>query len=524
MAVMSGPEDAQAPQPSEDSPGSGPLAPRVLSGAAINLAGQLAALAAALLLTPLVVRGLGPDGYALYTLIGTFLGYLMMLTCGAGFATQRYGALYGGRGERGLLGAMLRFSVLLHLLAALVGGAALLFWRHGAADWIVSARVSVVESAAGVLLWTAVAAPFYFLLQCALNALYGLQRFRAYNALKALEAGLPLAAAAAVLALGGGLPRVAAAFAAVMAALAVLALALLRRELSGGAGPYASGERRAFLGFAGKSVFAQVFWLLMYQGDRLLIGGMLPLAELGFYSAASALARRFNILCCVVADTVLPMMAELEGRGERARLRRLYVKSTELSLFVILPLTVLLFMLIPQFLTLWLGADFGLRGTWPFRLLLLANLAYLATELPHYVALAAGAPELSGAMQGAKALLLVGLWPLLIPRWGIAGAAFGLLAAEWLVTPLFMRHVHRSLLDLRWGRYLREACLRPFLAAAALLAAVVLVRPLVSGWFSLVVVGAAGTAFYYGIGWKLIDESSRHAALEWLRARLARAK
>ena len=498
------------------------LAHRVLRSVELNLAGQLASMAVALWLTPVVLRGLGTEGYALYTLIGTGLGYLLLLTFGAPVATVRFTAFHHGRAEPARLAEVIRLSLLVHLIAAAAGAALLFLFRGPLLSWFGGG--GAVESAPKVLLLTACAAPFYASFQCSLNALFGLQRFAAYNLMKTAEAALPLAAAALTLASGRGLAAVAASYAAVQVALAAAGLWLLAPALAVDGRLPPKAERRDFLHFAGKSFPLQLFWLVMYAGDRLLVGGLLSLSDLGFYAVSASIARKFNVFCSVVADSVMPMMAELKGRGEGERLRNLYLKATELSLFVVFPVLILSFVLVPQFLTLWLGGDFGLRGTWPFRLLLLANFAYLATALPHYAAVASGAPEMSSAMQGTKTLLLIMLWPLFIPRWGIAGAALGLLAAEWLVTPFFLSFVHRRLLALSWTDYFSQAWARPALAALALAAYAFAARPYVGSWASLVASGSVGLLFFYGLGWRLLDKEAQVLLGEWAAAKWKKLK
>jgi len=485
------------------------LAHRVMRGVELNLIGQVASVIIALWLTPLVLRRLGTDGYALYTLIGTLLGYLMLLTPGVPVATVRFSAYHQGREERPRVSGVLRLALLIQLSAALAGGVILFAGRGRFTAWFVQASAGVVSSAPAVLAFAAFAAPFYFLFQLSLNALYGLQRFALYNVMKAAEAACPLAAAAAVLAAGGGLKAVAASFLGVQALLAVSGLLLLRADFAAGKGLPGRAERRDFISFAGKSAWLQIFWLVIYQGDRLIIGGFLTLSDLGFYAVSAAIARKFNAFCGVVSDSVMPMMAELKGRGETERLRNLYLKSTELSLFVVLPVLILSFALVPQFLTLWLGGDFSLRGTWPFRLLVLANLAYQWSTLPANAALSSGAPELTSALQGVKVILLLILWPMLVPRWGISGAAFALLAAEWAICPALLTYVHRRLLGISWRTYLAEACARPCLAASALAAYAFAARPFVGSWSSLLLAGALGALIFYWLGWRLLDEEAR---------------
>ncbi len=495
------------------------LAHRVMRGVELNLLGQAASFAAALLLTPWVVHGLGTEGYALYTLLGTALGYLLLLTGGTGIGGQRFTATLLGRGDKGGVSGLLRYSLTLHIAAALLGAAALWLGRGAIAAAFIDPQGRIAERAPFVVSCAAAAALPSFLLQFCLHALYGAQNFPAYNLLRALESAAPLAAAALALWGGGGLRMVALSFVAVQGALALLSL-FLARPLLAPKPVRSERQRKDFLLFSAKSWVGQVFWMLMYQGDRVFIGALLPLSQLGFYAVSAALARKFNVLCGAVADSVLPMMSELHGRGEDARLRRLYLKATEVSLFIVLPLSVLSFVLVPQFMTLWLGPEFSHRGTWPFRWLLLANFAYLATQLPHYAALAKGAPEYTGLQQGAKTALLFLTWSLLIPRLGILGAALGLAFAEWAITPFFLAYAHRKLFGLGWWEYFTQACWRPCVAGLGFAALGLFSHSFIGSWLGLCSFGASGLALFYALGYRLLDADAKKLLKGWAEKKL----
>src|SRR5581483_12206046 len=102
------------------------LAPRVLHGVELHFLGQFAVIAANLLLTPLIVHGLGADGYALYTFMWTLCGYLIVLNTGTSTTIQRYGAFFLGKGDSAGLAGLFRRLLMFHLVAAVFGSFLLL--------------------------------------------------------------------------------------------------------------------------------------------------------------------------------------------------------------------------------------------------------------------------------------------------------------------------------------------------------------------------------------------------------------
>lgn len=496
-----------------------PLAPRILRGIELHLLGQAAVLAATLAWTPVIVGRLGADGYGVYVLLSLLMSYLMLLNAGSSEAVQRYTAVLSAKGAAGVLSFLLRRVLAFQALMGLAGVGLLLSSRAWMTRSLLHVGPGAVGEATSVLAWGAVTVPAFFLLQFALSVLYGAQRFALYQAFSALQVVGVTGCAAAVLWRGAGLRETAIVFFVVHALLAAAAAGCVRRELSVPEERPSSEAAREFAGFSAKSWLGQLLWAAMSQGDRVFVGAMLPVSQLGYYSICTGLSRRFNILCGAVASVVLPIFSELHGRGEEPRFRRLYLKATELSLFFVLPLAVLSFALAPQFLSLWLGYEFSERGTWPLRFLILANLFNLTTIIPCYAVYSRGMPQWSGYMQGLRASLVLVLWPLLVPRFGILGAAAGALVAEACVAPFFLGWVNHRL-GVGWAGFWSEACRRPVLAGSVLLSGALLVHARASSWAGLILLGAAGALLFYGIGYRLLDREARQMLHALLREKL----
>lgn len=274
-------------------------------------------------------------------------------------------------------------------------------------------------------------------------------------------------------------------------------------------------DLKEYASFSLKGFLGQAIWVVTFQGDRAFIGALLPLTQVGFYAVASGIASKFNTLCSVVGSIAFPILSELHGTGQEERLRRLYLKVTQLSLFLIIPVSILVVVLAPQFLTLWLGESFSREGTWPLRVLVLANLAYVAIYLPSYLASSKGAPHWAGFQQAAKTVLLILLWVLWIPRWGILGAAAGLAVAEWTATPLFIGYVHRRMLGLGWWEFRKGACWRPVVTGLVLAVCGLAVHGSIGSWLALFLHAAVGGSVYFSVGCLLLDADSKKLLKEF---------
>jgi O-antigen/teichoic acid export membrane protein len=244
---------------------------------------------------------------------------------------------------------------------------------------------------------------------------------------------------------------------------------------------------------------------------------MLPLTQLGYYIVPASLIQKFNMFSGAVTATAFPMITELDGRGETDRLRRLYLKASELSLFFLLPLSIIAFLLAPQFLTLWLGAEFSRLGTWPLRLLLGSNLIYFSTNLPMNTAVSKGHPEIYTYMATAIVILLGIFWAILIPHYGIAGAALGSMLAQLVCAPAFIGYVHRRFLAIDWKTYLSEVFFRPVIAGSVLAILGLAIHANATTWPRLFAFGAVGSVLYLGAGYRLLEPEAKSLFWDWLR-------
>lgn len=487
----------------------------------MNVLSQAAVFAGNLLLTPIIVRGLGEDGYGVYSLLWVVVSYLNLLGLGTGAAAQRFTAQQADRSALGKISPLLRKAVLLTIVLTSLGGLVLYVLRNRIASGVLNLDPAMAPVGAWVLACAAASGPAYCLMQLGISVLAGQERFGAFAALSAMQSLAALIVGAALIRLGFGLREIAGCLVGVWYALAAASLLLVRKGILEPGEPTPQERSSEFFSFSLKSFGAQLLWAVTYQSDRLIIGSLLTMSQLGFYSLAAGMAQKFNTLCLAVSSAAFPILTQLHGAGEEERLRRFYLKTTELSLFLSLPIAILSFVLAPRFLMIWLGSKFSLVCTWPFRALVVANTAYLLMFIPSAVATGQGAPQFSAYLNLGRILALAVLWPVLIPRFGILGAAVGMFGAEAVISPLFLWRIHRMALKVGWWEYLKEGCYRPVTAGLALAGLGYAVHGHIWGWRGLFGTGAAGLALYWAVAYALLDPDSRSLIEQRVRSKLS---
>ena len=478
-----------------------------------NLLGQIGLLALGFLLVPFLVRGLGREGYALYGLLGILAGYLSLLSLGAMSATQKFAAEHAARGESTALRGVLRDSLFLHTAGVLLGAALVFLCRAPLAHGFLNISPDLRETGTFVIACGAAAAVFFSWTQCALGLLQGLQRFGLASLVSLLQNGAVLVGSAALLGLGAGLRDIALYFVLAQLAVSLAALTAAFRllpvpERIPGAAPDPAALRR-FVGFSLTVFLAQLAWSVTFQWDKAIIGYFFPLTQLAYYLIPSFLLRRFWMLANSVMTTAFPLMSELSGLGEQQTLRKAYRQCSQLALWLIVPGFALLFILAPQFLTLWLGGEFSSQGVWPLRLLLVAYLLHLLGTMPLTASCGLGKPSYALAWQSLQAALSLGSWFVLVPRYGITGAALGLLLAQALTAVPYALLVSRSLFAMGTAEYFGGVVLRPLAAGAVFALFLWPLRDRAWAWTPLIGLAAVSTALYYAVGFRLLGAEER---------------
>lgn len=162
---------------------------------------------------------------------------------------------------------------------------------------------------------------------------------------------------------------------------------------------------------------AFVFWV-----DRLFAGSMLSAAEVGYYQSASQLSVVFAVVISGFNRILMPLFSSMYHDRKMGELQELYRVGTKWTIYVSLPVLLVLLLMPGDILALVYGGEYS-AGAAAFVVLLVGQTVNLMTGSIGPLLLAGGQQRalvlLSTLVLGANALTC---W-LLIPLWGIVGAA-----------------------------------------------------------------------------------------------------
>ncbi|PIR17939.1 MAG: hypothetical protein COV48_08080 [Elusimicrobia bacterium CG11_big_fil_rev_8_21_14_0_20_64_6] len=477
----------------------------------INVFGQFCVAVIGFFVTPYLVHRMGIETYALYVLLYSTAGYLSLLSFGANLATIKYTAQFYAAKNRSGLRDILLYSGSTHFFGALFGAIVVCLGAHFLAFRLFHVPPALMDLAMWVLYAAGLAAVFAALIQFSSAVLQGLQRFDWQAGLSLLQNGLMPLGAAVLISRGMGLRGVAAWYVILQCGICLVFLAVLWRLLRAARG-FHSGERLTFKKYAKFSLttwLIHVAFMVNSQLDKIFIVRAVSLSDLTLYSVPAGLLQRLQMVPATIATVLLPTISEVQGPDAREQLVRIYLKSSRFMLWIVLPVMVLLFSLMPQFLALWLGPEFVGRSVWPARFLVIMQVFALINFIPNNISTSRDHPEYYSASAWAQALLSVLAWMWLVPRYHILGAALGACLSQALVTVVNIGLVHRRFLALSWKDYYGEALHRPALSAGILLAVIFPLHSLAQTWPHFILLCGGGGLFYCGVTWLGMHDEDR---------------
>jgi O-antigen/teichoic acid export membrane protein len=195
---------------------------------------------------------------------------------------------------------------------------------------------------------------------------------------------------------------------------------------------------------------------LTSQTDRVLIGFYLNAREVGIYAMAAALVTFVPVILQSINQIFSPTIAELHSRGEHELLGRIFQTLTKWIIGLTAPLAAVM-MLFARPLMRIFGPEFEIG--WPILIIgTLGQLVNCGVGSVGYLLLMSGNQRRLFRVQAVTACVMVLLNLVLIPRWGITGAAVAAALATVLANAWNLKQVHSALGLFPYNRsYLRLA-------------------------------------------------------------------
>lgn len=200
--------------------------------------------------------------------------------------------------------------------------------------------------------------------------------------------------------------------------------------------------------------FASLVWVIITQGDKLILSKLLPLADYGYFTMAVMAAGGLLLISSPISTALMPRMVKLHGEDKDTELLNIYRNATQLVAAMTLPACTILFLFSKNIIFSWTGDLTLSHHVAPImELYVIGNGLLIFAAFPYYLQFSKGSLKLHLIGNGILAIIF-------IPSLVVASWEFGPLGAGWawlvsnailftIWTPFVHNHFYRKF-HMKW--------------------------------------------------------------------------
>lgn len=398
-----------------------------------NYASQLYVTGIGILILPLYIKYMGAEAYGLvgfFTMLQAWFGLLDMgLTPTIGRETARY---HGGSMSALAYRQLFRALSLIFLTVAMIGGSSLFLLADLAAGrWL---NIESLDMGTVIIAVQIMAVSVALRWMCGLyrGVVTGSERLVWLSGFNILIATLRFIAVFVSMWQFGFTPLVFFIHQLVVALIEFSGLFWMgRRLLPSKAGlPEKIGWSfkpiKPVLKFALTIAFTSSIWVLVTQTDKLILSGILPLAEYGYFTLAVLVASGIMVISGPISSAIMPRMARLNAEGKHDEMIQVYRNATQLVTVICGSAAITIAFTAEKLLFAWTGdADLAKQAAPILRLYAVGNGFLALAAFPYYLQYALG--NLRYHLIGNAVTVCV-----LIPAIIFAASVYGAIGAGWV--------------------------------------------------------------------------------------------
>lgn len=390
----------------------------------LNLIGQIIPLLVGIITIPFIIRGLGVERFGLLSLAWVVVGYFAIFDLGLGRGITKFVAEALGKGEDEQIPHLVWTAVTVQAILGIAGALVLLGITPLLAERILNIPTEIISEAKIIFYILSLSIPVILVSSTFSGVLEAFQRFDLVNIVKVPSNTLTFLLPVVGLLLGFNLPGIVALilFTRIGTLVAFVVINLcITPQLRRYSGSFSLFPR--LFSFGGWVTISNIVGPILVYLDRFLIGSLLSLAAVAYYSTPYEAVTRLWIISASLATTLFPAFSSLEGVKDRQKLGMLFARSVKYILLVSGPIILVVMLFAKEALQVWLGVDFAQQSTLAMQILALGVLINSLAHIPFALLQGVGRPDLPAKFHLLQLPIYVVIAWFSITQWGIAGAA-----------------------------------------------------------------------------------------------------
>ncbi len=500
------------------------LANKTIKNALSGIIGFAWPILLALVSMPYIVHKMGNDVYGVLVLVISVLGFFAFLDLGVTNASIKYISEAYVRDDIDEIGKIIGSSLLLYLITGIGGGLVIIVITNSMVQRILDIPPAYHTDS----IFAFRLAAFGFVLNMILGVFSAipkaLQRYDISTRINVSVSSLLTFTTIVLLYFGYGLREVVIAnFFSSLVSLGLyitvvkkmLPTVVLRFSID-------SATLKKLFTFGAFSLLVMISTTTQFQLDRILIGTYSGSAQVAYYAVPASIAFRIHGFVANIMGVVFPLCSELHATGQKLKLRELYLKASKYAFIVAISITTPLVVLSGQVMKYWMGNEYALKGSLVLILLTISSFFVSLSIIPALLLDGIGKPRVNAFFSVLSALLNILLCILLIPRYGVTGAALANLA-NFVLVVLYLVTVDMRILHIGLFSFVTEIWSRPLAAALVQgLATTIIIAPFISGIGTLITGLAASVGVFYicSVMFKAINDDDLELFRGFVRSRI----
>lgn len=228
---------------------------------------------------------------------------------------------------------------------------------------------------------------------------------------------------------------------------------------------FSGGVGKRLFGFAKWKFLAQFAGQIRQKAARFFLSANFSLSQLAYFVIPQNISDRYLSLLPNIISPIFPMVASLKGEEKSEALDKLYRQSMKLINIFLLPIGIFIFFYAAQFLSLWISPEFSQKAATVLKILILGMSLSVLNGLPMTFLEGLGKPAMPAAFSIVIVILYLLFSWILIPPFGIVGAALVYCFTYALQVPVFLYIASKRLIKKKRKQFFLNSYFLPIALA-----------------------------------------------------------
>ncbi len=402
----------------------------ILKNTVFNLIGQVLPIIAAILGVPILIKYLGIERFGILSLLWMIMWYSTMLDLGLGRSTTKFISEALANSKRAQIPKILWTSVLTQVLIGTFVGLIFFALTPFVVEKLLKITPEFIPEAKISFYIISASVPIILVSTTFQGMLEAYQRFDLVNAVL-----VPVKIGILMLSITGALLNFKLYGIVIlligMRILMSLALFLLDVKICSEVKKFFNFDFKillSLLSFGGWVTAINIVNPVLVYIDRFLIGAILSVGMLAYYTAPFEMLQRLWIIPISLNMTLFPTFSSLSGSEQGEKLGPIFSKAVKLAFVVLFPIVFVLSVFSFEILKIWLGPEFAIKSSNVFKVIALGIFASSIAGFPTILLQGIGRPDLPAKLYLVELFFYIPFVSIFIYKFGIIGAGVG-----WLI-------------------------------------------------------------------------------------------